>query len=71
LFQRPLLATVSPEWYCDSKAFYDVAPRDTERFKLYEEAIDRNLAAYAARREHQHDFGMLNYGDWYGERCHK
>ncbi len=68
LFQRPLLATASPEWYCDSKAFYDVAPRDTERFKLYEEAIDRNLAAYAARRERQHDFGMLNYGDWYGER---
>ncbi len=68
LFQRPLLATTSPGWYCDSKAFYDVAPRDTERFKLYEDAIDRNLAAYAARRERQQDFGMLNYGDWYGER---
>ena len=68
LFQRPLLATAEPKWYCDSKAFYDVAPRDTERFRLYEEAIDRNLAAYADRRERQHDFGMLNYGDWYGER---
>lgn len=68
LFQRPLLATASPQWYCDSRAFYDVAPRDTERFNLYEEAIDKNLAAYAARRERQHDFGMLNYGDWYGER---
>ena len=56
------------EWYCGSKAFYDVAPRDPERFKLYEEAIDKNLAAYADRRERQHDFGMLNYGDWYGER---
>jgi len=68
LFQRPLLATAEPKWYCDSKAFYDVAPRDTERFKLYEEAIDKNLAAYADRRERQHDFGMVNYGDWYGER---
>ena len=68
LFQRPLLATAPPAWYCDSKAFYEVAPRDTERFRLYEEAIDRNLTAYADRRERQHDFGMLNYGDWYGER---
>jgi hypothetical protein len=68
VFQRPLLATVTPEWYCGTKAFYDVAPRNPERFKLYEEAIDRNLEAYAARRERQHDFGMLNYGDWYGER---
>ena len=68
VFQRPLLATAPPEWYCGSKAFYDVAPRDTERFKLYEEAIDKNLAGYVARRERQRDFGMLNYGDWYGER---
>jgi len=68
LFQRPLLATAPPQWYCDSKAFYDVASRDTDRFKLYEQAIDKNLASYAARRERQHDFGMLNYGDWYGER---
>lgn len=68
MFQRPLLATASPKWYCSSKAFYDVAPRDTGRFKLYEEAIDKNLAAYAVRREQQHDFGMMNYGDWYGER---
>ena len=67
-FQRPLLATASPERYCATRVFYDVAPRDTGRFKLYEEAIDRNLAAYAQRRERQRDFGMLNYGDWYGER---
>ena len=68
VFQRPLLATAKPEWYCDSKVFYDVAPRDTARFPLYEEAIDKNLKAYVTTRERQHDYGMLNYGDWYGER---
>jgi len=68
LFQQPLLATAPPEWYCKSGAFYDVHPRDVERFPLYEQAIDRNLKAYADRRERQHDFGMMNYGDWYGER---
>jgi len=68
LFQRPLLATAPAEWYCRSRAFYDVAPRDTARFKLYEEAIDKNLKAYPAACERQHDYGMLNYGDWYPER---
>jgi len=68
LFQRPLLATAPAEVYCRSRAFYDVAPRNTERFKIYEEAIDRNLKAYAQARQRQRDYGMLNYGDWYGER---
>ena len=68
MFQRPLLLSVPPEWICDSKAFYSIAPRDTEAFPLYEAAVDKNLDAYSQRREQQHDFGMLNYGDWYGER---
>ncbi len=68
LFQRPLLLTAEPAWYCNSKAFYHVAPRDTERFPAYEAAIDQNLTGYIARRERQRDYGMMNYGDWYGER---
>jgi len=66
--ERPPLATAPPAWYCQSRAFYEVAPRDSERFRLYEDGIDRNLEAYVAARRRQGDFGMLNYGDWYGER---
>lgn len=68
VFQRPLLLTAEPAWYCGSLAFYHVAPRDEEKFPAYEEAIDRNIEGYMARRERQRDYGMLNYGDWYGER---
>ncbi len=68
LFQRPLLLTAPPEWICDSKVFYSIAPRDPESFPLYEESIVRNLDRYQNARQRQHDFGMLNYGDWYGER---
>lgn len=68
VFQEPLLLKVPPEWICDSRVFYSVAARDTEAFPLYEEAIDKNLDRYAESRERQHDYGMLNYGDWYGER---
>ncbi len=68
LFQRPLLATAPPAWYCGSKAFYDVAPREPTRFAKYEEAMDKNLQGYVAGRERYRDYGMLNYGDWYPER---
>jgi hypothetical protein len=68
LFQRPLLATAPAEIYCGSGAFYDVAPRNPQRFPGYEQAIDRNVRAYAESRERQRDYGMMNYGDWYGER---
>ena len=68
LFQQPLLLTADPDWYCQSQAFYRVAPRDPDRFPAYEQAVDRNLQGYLARRERQRDYGMMNYGDWYGER---
>ncbi len=68
LFQTPALASPPPEWNCASKAFYDIAPRDPTRFKMYEEGIDTNLKRYVAARERQHDYGLMNYGDWYGER---
>ena len=67
-FQNPLLATAPPQWYCDSLAFYDVAPRNEKRFKAYEDAIDEDIVAYKETQERQHDFGLMNYGDWYGER---
>ena len=68
LFQRPLLATAPPTWYCDSKAFYEIAPRDPENFPTYEAHADRNFATYRRQREARRDYGMLNFGDWFGER---
>ncbi len=62
------MATAPAEVYCRSRAFYDVAPRNVERFPAYEAAIDQNLERYEQTRQRQRDFGMLNYGDWYGER---
>jgi hypothetical protein len=68
LFQRPLQLTAAPTWYCDSKVFYDVAPRDEVKFKAYEEAADSNFPGYLAGRERVHDYGLMNFGDWYPER---
>lgn len=68
IFQRPLLLTATPAWYTGSMAFYNVAPRNGKLFAAYEQAVDRNLVAYRAACERQHDYGLMNYGDWYGER---
>jgi hypothetical protein len=67
-FQRPLLATAPPAWYCNSGAFYSVAPRNEDMFGGYERNVDRNTAAYRQGREKRGDYGLLNFGDWFGER---
>ncbi len=66
--RRRLLATAPPEWVCSSRVFYDVAPQDPKRFKAYEEAMTTNLRRYVERRGSRRDYGMMNFGDWYGER---
>jgi hypothetical protein len=37
-------------------------------FSLYEEGVDKNIENYAAARTRQRDYGMMNFGDWFGER---
>lgn len=67
-FQRPLLLVSPPAWNCESKAFYSVAVKNPERFEGYETNVDRNLAAYRTIREQHKDYGVLSFGDWFGER---
>lgn len=68
LFQRPLLAMAPPEWMCASRTFYDVAPRDMKRFRFYEEGIDESVKQALVSREKLRDYGLMNFGDAYGER---
>ncbi|MEW6358254.1 MAG: hypothetical protein AB1696_18110 [Planctomycetota bacterium] len=67
-FEKPLVAVAPPKWYCDSKAFYDIWPKDMERFPAYEIGVENSLKGYLDRREKVKEYGMLNFGDWYGER---
>ncbi|MGD9495657.1 MAG: hypothetical protein AB7Y46_05040 [Armatimonadota bacterium] len=65
---RPALAFATPQWYCDSKAFGDITPRTPDEFEEYDAMADRVLAAIVAEREGGREYGMLNFGDWWGER---
>lgn len=67
-FQRPLIAVAPPEWYCNSKAFYTVAVKNEKLFGNYEKFADKNMAGIRKVREQRRDYGVLSFGDWFGER---
>ena len=35
---------------------------------MYDEAVGKGFEGYMANREKNHEYGMLSFGDWWGER---
>jgi len=76
-FSGSALATAPPEWYVASGAMgrfvpavehTDLIGEAAELVRTYDEAIEKGLEGYLANREQNHEYGMLNFGDWWGER---
>ena len=57
-----------PDWYCESGAFGEIRPVREWAFLDYETKVSEAFEAYLANREHGREYGMLNFGDWWGER---
>lgn len=67
--REPLLAVAPPEWYAGSKAFGRISPAGSKGIAgLYEAAFDRSFQGYLQNRVKNREYGMLNFGDWWGER---
>ena len=66
--EQPLLAVCEPAYACSTKAFGDCPPADANKYEGYDGWLDRTMDAHLKLREKQREFGMLNYGDWFGER---
>ena len=68
--EEPLLAVAEPEYLSATKALGDFPPADPKgkKFAGYDAWLSRALEAHLQRREKDREYGMLNYGDWYGER---
>ncbi|GIW56451.1 MAG: hypothetical protein KatS3mg082_2855 [Nitrospiraceae bacterium] len=65
----PLRARAPAEWYAASKAFGELAPvRPSGILAEYDAAFAASFDAYLANREKNREYGMLNFGDWWGER---
>jgi hypothetical protein len=66
--EDPLLATCEPAYASSTKAAGEFPPADPEKYFGYDAWLDRALESHLKRRDQVREYGMLNYGDWYGER---
>ncbi len=66
----PLRVIAPPAWYAAGKALGELAPvRADGILAQYDRAPARSFDAYLANREKNREYGMLNFGDWWGERA--
>jgi len=67
---RPLFAAASPEWYAATKALGEFAVRNPDKplIHQYDTQVRKAFEGYLRNRETNREFGMLNFGDWWGER---
>jgi hypothetical protein len=68
VFQEPLIAVCTPERYCDTKVFGEILPATSGRAPEYERICENVYRAYTRNRESERNYGMLNFGDQFGER---
>ena len=67
-FQDPLIAACTPQRYCDTRVFGEILPATTGRTPEYEKVCEQVHRNAVAHRERGHEYGMLNFGDQWGER---
>jgi hypothetical protein len=66
--EQPILMA-SPEYYRDSKAFGDIGlGNEFPLVQRYNEKTASAFENYIDARDKQHEYGLMNYGDWWGER---
>lgn len=66
--EDPLLAVADPAYVSSTRAMGDVPPANPQKFAGYDAVVSRVFSEHLKRRETEREYGMLNYGDWYGER---
>ncbi len=65
----PLIAVAPPSWYVETKGFGTLAPAGASGLiARYDKAIERALTDFLRDRERDRSYGMMNFGDWWGER---
>ncbi len=66
--EEPLLATCAPAYASATGAAGAFPAADPNKYFGYDAWFDRALAGHRQRREAVREYGLLNYGDWFGER---
>lgn len=67
--QTPLRAIAPLAWYARSKVFDHLAPTASSGILAdYDKSFALGFEQYWLDRERDREYGMLNFGDWWGER---
>ena len=61
-------ACADPAWIENSGVLRGLAVAVRDQFPGYDEALAQTAGGILARRESRREYGMMNFGDWYGER---
>lgn len=64
----PLLVTARPEWYTGSGAVHEIVGVEGRDFARYDVELLRAVEGFVDVREANHWYGLMNFGDWWGER---
>jgi hypothetical protein len=65
---EPLIAVCPPERYADTGVFGEILPATTGRTAEYEKVCEKAYQNAVRERESARAYGMLNFGDQWGER---
>ena len=68
--QNPPLYSISLDTFNKSKTITELPDKKPSPYPQYEKWVDGTLKAYAEDREESRAYGLLNYGDWFGERTY-
>jgi hypothetical protein len=68
LVNQPPVLAASPDYYAATEVFGRFITRTSGRTPRYDEMTDRVRDSYVAHRENTRAYGMLNFGDQFGER---
>jgi len=68
LVGEPPVGAVPAQWVEDSGVLGGIAVAVGDGFPGYDEALARGIDRYLATRDRSREYGMMNFGDWYGER---
>jgi hypothetical protein len=67
-FQQGVMATAPSAWVCGTRALGDIPSTGTAWSTPYDAQMERCVVNYTKARDARHDYGLMNYGDWWGER---
>jgi len=68
--QTPPLYSISLDTFNKSQAVTQLPSKTPSPYPQYEKWVDSAQKAYAEDRKESRAYGMLNYGDWFGERTY-